>query len=107
MELVSAFRRGCKGNPKTASPASPVPEKVREARGSIVLVWSQLRIRKHVDRHEEESVSEPLISSGQSVVGVIGRGSERTVVPHRGTDCDDTDRQQYPSSHNLSLDQLC
>ena len=66
MKLVPAFRRGGdKGDPKTSS---PVAEKIREAGSPVVLVRPQLRIGKHVDGHEEESVSEPLKSSGQSIV---------------------------------------
>src|ERR1700730_12276838 len=105
MELVPALRRGCdESNPKTAS---PVPEKVREARSPVILVWSQLRIRKHVNRHEEESVSEPLISSGQGIVCVIRGGSEGAEIPHRSGDSDETDCQQYTDRDDLSLDQLC
>src|SRR6266850_4132074 len=105
MELVPALCGGCdEGNPKTAS---PIPEEIREAGSLVVLVWPQLRIRKHVDWHEEESVSEPLISSGQSIVSVIGGGSEGAVIPHRSTYSGDADREQDAGRYNLSLDQLC
>ena len=71
MELVPAFSRG--GDEGDTKTASPIPEEIREARSSVVLIRPQLRIGKHVDWHEEESVSQPLISPGQS-------GSEREFV---------------------------
>ena len=92
MELVPALRRGCdESNPKTAS---PVPEKIREAGSPVVLVWSQLRIRKHVNGHEEESVAEPLISSGQSIVAIVRGESESAVIPHCCRDGNEAYREQ-------------
>src|SRR5260370_36471099 len=58
MELAPAFCRRCdERDPKTTS---PVPEKGRETRSPVVLVLPQLRVRQHIDGHEEESISEPL-----------------------------------------------
>src|SRR6266852_8280524 len=91
MELVPAFSRG--GDEGDTKTASPIPEEIREARSSVVLIRPQLRIGKHVDRHEEESVPEPLISPGQSIVRVIRGESKCAVVPHRASDGDDAHRQ--------------
>src|SRR6266566_6753615 len=104
MELVPAFSRG--GDEGDTKTASPIPEEIREARSSVVLIGPQLRIGEHVDWHEEESVSQPLISPGQSIVRIIGCERKCAVVPHRGADSDDADRQQYAGRYNLALDQL-
>src|SRR5215467_11549098 len=104
MELVPALSGGGdKGDTKTAS---PIPEEIREARSAVVLVWPQLRIGKHVDGHEKESVSQPLISSRQGIVAVIRSESEGAVIPHRGGDSRDADHEQDPRWHDLTLEQL-
>src|SRR5262245_25251477 len=104
MELVPAFSRG--GDEGDTKTASPIPEEIREARSSIVLVGPQLRIGKHVDWHEEESVSQSLISSRQGIVAVIRSESEGAVIPHRGGDSRDADHEQDSRWNDLTLDQL-
>src|ERR1700730_15627219 len=93
MELVATFCRGRdESDPKTAAPVS---EKVREAGSSVVLVRPQLGIRKHIDRHEEESISETLVSPGQSIMTVIRCQSEGAVIPHGGARGGAAHRAQY------------
>src|SRR4030081_3565270 len=104
MKLVATFCRGRdEGDPKTAAPVS---EKVRQTGCSVVLVGPQLRICKHIDRHEEESISQTLVSPGQCIVTVIRCQSEGAVIPHRGAYRHDADHEQDTGRNKLSLDQL-
>src|ERR1700733_5151134 len=104
MQLVPAFGLCCdESDPKTTS---PITEKVCKTGSPVVLVRSQLRVGKHIDRYEKEAVPEPLKRSGQSIMRVIGGKVEGAVVPHRRAHNAEADCEKYSSRHNLALDQL-
>src|ERR1700691_2137830 len=105
MKLMAAFRSGC--DERDSKTTAPVAKEVGETGRLVVLVWPQLRIRKHVDRHEEKSISEPLKCSRQRILAVIRGKSEGAVVPHRSADGNDAEQEQRAGRHNLPLDQLC
>src|SRR5579872_209076 len=81
MKFMPAFcSGGYKGDPEAAS---PIPEQIREAGGLIILIGTQLRVSNHVDRHEKESIPEPLKRPGKSIVGIVCIEVKCAVVPHR------------------------
>src|SRR5580658_9766687 len=104
MKLIPALR--CGGDKGDAKTTSPIPEKIRQAGSPVVLVRPELRPGEHVDGHEEESVTETLISPGQRIVRVIGRRGEGAEVPHGRANSRNADREQNAGGHKLALDQL-
>src|SRR5579884_2293248 len=52
MELEPAFAGG--GDESDSEAAAPVPEQISETGGAVVLVGTQLGVREHAHRHEEE-----------------------------------------------------